>query len=128
MFSGEAVSPLPLLYSLQELQADLERQRRILHNAAILQARDQEERARITAGLASSASENPPSPTTEDVPMGQRDEAMLSVGGPELPPHPIDEPRRPSRPFPDSELPSVRKGRDWQPEAWTPQATRRRGG
>ncbi|KAI0296403.1 hypothetical protein BC826DRAFT_232794 [Russula brevipes] len=35
--------------SLEELRADLERQRRVLHNAAIIQARDQEERARTAA-------------------------------------------------------------------------------
>ena len=131
MSRGDAVLTLPLLYSLQELQADLERQRRVLYNAAVLQARDQEERARISAGSAPSVSENTPLPTTEDIPMGQRDDDTLPVGALEQPSHssrPIDKPRQPSRHSPESELPAVGKGRDWQPETWTPQATRRRGG
>jgi len=110
MFRGEAVSSLPLLYSLKDLQADLERQRRVLHNAAVLQARDQEERARISAALAPPVTENHPSPTTETIPMGQGDGNSQSVRAPELPPHcshPIDGPRQASRPSPDSELPPI---------------------
>jgi NADH dehydrogenase [ubiquinone] 1 alpha subcomplex assembly factor 2 len=121
MFRGEAVSPE---YFLQELQADLERQRRVLHNAAILQARDQEERARVSAVSAPSVAESPPLSTAETIPTGEN---MKRVETPEPPPHsshPIDKPR----PSPNSELPPVGKGRDWQPEAWTPQTTRRRGG
>jgi NADH dehydrogenase [ubiquinone] 1 alpha subcomplex assembly factor 2 len=128
---GPRLYHFTILYLLQELQADLERQRRVLHNAAVLQARDQEERARISAAPTPPVSEIPPLATTEDLPIGQSDEDMLPLGTPELPPHssrPIDKPRQPSRPSPDSELPPVGKGRDWQPEAWTPQATRRRGG
>ena len=120
MFRCEALS-ITILYFLQELRADLERQRRILHNAAVLQARDQEERARIAAAAASPVSEIPPLTTTQDLPIGQRNEDTLPLESPELPPHP-------SRPSPDSELPLVGNGRDWRPEAWTPQATRRRGG
>ena len=131
MSRGDAVSISPLLYTPQELQADLERQRRVLHNAAVLQARDQEERARVSAGSAPSAPENPRLPTTEDIPIGQRDEDMLLAGALEQAPHssrPMDKAGQPSRPSPESELPPVGKGREWQPEAWTPQATRRRGG
>jgi NADH dehydrogenase [ubiquinone] 1 alpha subcomplex assembly factor 2 len=120
-----------ILYFLQELQADLERQRRVLHNAAVLQARDQEERARISAAPAPPVSEIPALATTEDLHIGKRDEDILPLEPPELPPHPsrpIDNSRQSSRSSPDSELPPVGKGRDWQPEAWTPQATRRRGG
>lgn len=130
MFRREALS-ITILYLLQELRADLERQRRILHNAAVLQARDQEERARIAAAPAPPVSEIPPLTTTQDPPMGQKDEGTLPLEAPELPPHPsrrIDKPRQPSHPSPDSELPPVGNGRDWQPEAWTPQITRRRGG
>ncbi|KAI9438685.1 hypothetical protein H4582DRAFT_190507 [Lactarius indigo] len=105
--------------TLEELQADLERQRRVLHNAAVLQARDQEERAHISAASVPSVTETP-SPTPENIPMGKRDENSQSIGASEPPPHS-------SRPSPDSELPPVRKDRDWQPEAWTPQTTRRRG-
>ncbi|KAH9074273.1 hypothetical protein EDB83DRAFT_2355916 [Lactarius deliciosus] len=96
----------------EELHADLERQRRVLHNAAVLQARDQEERARISAASAPLATENSPLPTPENVPMVQRDESSQSL-----------------RASTDSELPPpVGKDRDWQPEAWTPQTTRRRRG
>lgn len=130
-FRGEAVSPSPLLYFLQELQADIERQRRVLHNAAVLQARDQEERARHSAVSAPLVSENPPSPTTENIPMGQRDENTQSVGTPEPQLHssqPIDRSRQASRLSPNSELPPIGKDRNWQPETWTPQSARRRGG
>ena len=129
-FRCEALS-ITILYFLQELRADLERQRRILHNAAVLQARDQEERARIAAAPVSPVSENPPLTTAQDLQIGQRDGDTLPLEAPELPPHPsrpIDKSRQPSRSSPDSELPLVGNGRDWQPEAWTPQATRRRGG
>ncbi|KAH9164849.1 hypothetical protein EDB89DRAFT_2116204 [Lactarius sanguifluus] len=118
--------------TLEELQADLERQRRVLYNAAVLQARDQDERARISAASAPSVTEDPPFLTPENIPMMQRDETSQSVGAPEPPPHsshPIDRPRQAPRPSPDPELPPpVGKDRDWQPEAWTPQTTRRRGG
>ena len=129
-FRCEALS-ITILYFLQELRADLERQRRILHNAAVLQARDQEERARIAAAPVSPVSENPPLTTAQDLQIGQRDGDTLPLEAPELPPHPsrpIDKLRQPSRSSPDSELPLVGNGRDWQPEAWTPQTTRRRGG
>ncbi|KAF8258668.1 hypothetical protein EI94DRAFT_1753950 [Lactarius quietus] len=116
--------------TLEELQMDLERQRRVLHNAAVLQARDQEERARISAD-SPSVSENSPFVTPEDLQMGKGDEDTPPVEAPERQPHssrPIIEPRQPSRPSPDSELPPVGKSREWQPEAWMPQAARRRGG
>ncbi|KAH8987918.1 hypothetical protein EDB92DRAFT_1875029 [Lactarius akahatsu] len=118
--------------TLEELQADLERQRRVLHNAAVLQARDQDERARISAASAPLVTEDPPFPAPENISMVKRDEISQSVGAPEPPPHlsyPIDRPRQAPRPSPDPELPPpVGKDRDWQPEAWTPQTTRRRGG
>ncbi|KAH9172698.1 hypothetical protein EDB89DRAFT_2069372 [Lactarius sanguifluus] len=123
MSLGEAVSPLS---PLQELQADLERQRRVLYNAAVLQARDQDERARISAASAPSVAEDSPFPTPENIPTVQRDENSQSVGAPEPPTHssrPIDRPRQTPRPSPDPELPPVGKDRDWQPEAWTPQTT-----
>lgn len=122
---GARLHLLHHLYFLQELQADLERQRRILHNAAILQARDQEERAHVSAVSAPSVTENPPPPTTENFPTGQRDDNMHSVGAPEQTAYSSQGPRQTSRP---SELPPMGKDRDWQPEAWTPQTARRRGG
>ncbi|KAI9458571.1 hypothetical protein BJY52DRAFT_1212084 [Lactarius psammicola] len=115
--------------SLEELQADLERQRRVLHNVAVLQARDRDERARISAVQAPSVTESPPLPTTENLPMGQRHENTQSVEAPEPPPYSShSKPKQASHPSPVSELPPIGKDRDWQPEAWTPQTTRRRGG
>lgn len=56
---------------------------------------------------------------------------MQWVETPEPPPHslhPIDKLRQASRPSPDWELPPLGKERGWQPEVWTPQTTRKRGG
>ncbi len=118
------------LLPFQELRADLERRRRVLHNVAVLEARDQEERARISAASAPSVTENPPQ-SIEHIQMGKVDEGKQPVEAPEPPPHssrPTDIPRHFSRPSPNSELPPIEKDRDWQPQAWMPQGIRRRGG
>jgi NADH dehydrogenase [ubiquinone] 1 alpha subcomplex assembly factor 2 len=107
---------------------DLERQRRVLHNAAVIQARDQEEHARIAASAP--AKDDKPSPSIpQDVHTRKQDPSLCSSDGLERPPpsseiHDAKQALRPSHGL-SSELPLVGKDRDWQPEAWTPQTTRR---
>ncbi|KAH9979765.1 hypothetical protein BJV74DRAFT_779922, partial [Russula compacta] len=116
--------------TLEELRADLERQRRVLHNASILQARDQEERARISTASAYPVVESPSSSTPQGICTGQQGSSLCSSDGLEGPPpsSQIHDPKKASPPSHTSELPPIGKDRDWQPETWTPQTTRGRGG
>jgi len=113
--------------TLEELRADLERQQRVLHNAAVIQARDQEERARIAAASAPEGNEYSSRSTSQDVRTGKQDPSRYISGGLERPSSEND-PRHASQPSHGPQLPPIGKDRDWQPEAWTPQTTRRRGG
>jgi|SRR5712671_1464900 len=118
-----------LSHNCQELRADLERQRRVLQNAAVIQARDQEghERARIIAAAAPAIAESPSLSTPQGIRTG--DQGFSDVLERPQPSSQIHEERkRASRPSRSPELPPIGKDRDWEPEAWTPQATRRRGG
>ncbi|KAH9962943.1 hypothetical protein BC827DRAFT_1266743 [Russula dissimulans] len=113
--------------TLEELRADLERQRRVLQNAAVIQARDQEERARIIAATAPVMAEDSSLSTPQGIRAG--DEGSSDVLEDPQPSSQIyEEPKRASGPSRGPELPPIAKDRDWQPEAWTPQTTRRRGG
>jgi hypothetical protein len=101
-----------------------------LQNAAIIQARDQEERARITAGSESPAVENPHPSTSQDTRTGEQGSTLCSSDGLEKPPvsphtHDVE---RASQPPHSPGLPPIGKDRDWKPETWTPQTIRRRGG
>ncbi|KAN0116207.1 hypothetical protein V8E52_006264 [Russula decolorans] len=110
--------------TLEELRADLERQRRVLKNAAIIQAKDQEERA-LLAGV-----EDPHPSTLQATRTGEKDSTLSPSDVLEAPPpasHTHDV-KRASQPPHSPGLPPIGKDRDWQPESWTPQATRRRGG
>ena len=109
---------------------DLERQQRVLHNAAIMQARDREERAHISAASAPAVTvDQSPSPSNpQEIHTRKQDPNLCSSDGLERPPpsselHDVKHTLGPSH---SSELPPIVKDRDWQPEAWTPQATRRR--
>ncbi|KAI0315000.1 hypothetical protein OF83DRAFT_1134118 [Amylostereum chailletii] len=114
--------------TLEELRADLVRQRRVLHNATVLEARDREEHARITAAISDPISSAIPSqpPVHESVIASGRlaasgngplptDETVRSAGG---------QGRRPKLP---SDLPLPARDEKWQPQPWAPQATQQRG-
>lgn len=109
---------------------DLERQQRVRHNAAIIHARDQEERARISATSAPALTIDPntPPPTPQEIRSRKHDPDLYSSDGLEAPPpsSELHDVKHTSQPPLSSELPPFLKDRDWQPEAWTPQATRRR--
>ena len=109
---------------------DLERQRRVLHNAAIIQARDQEERARLSAASAPAVmvDQYPSSSAPQEIRSRKLDPNLCpsdALEGP-LASSELHDVKHTSRPSHSSELPPIVKDRDWQPEAWTPQATRRR--
>ena len=129
-FRCRAVRPILLLLDCQELRADIERQRRVLHNAAIIEARDQEERARISTPSESSAVEIPHPSTpqrdgTEEQGSPLRSSDVLKEPPPSPHGHTVE---GPSQPLHSPGLPFIGKDRDWQPETWTPQAIRKRGG
>jgi len=109
---------------------DLERQQRVLHNAAIIQARDQEERARISAASAPAVAidQNTSPSTPQEIRSRKQDPDLCSSDGLEAPPpsSELHDVKHTSRPSHSSELPPILKDREWQPEAWTPQAARRR--
>jgi len=127
-----AVPPILLLLHLQELRADLERQRRVLQNAAIIHARDQDELARISAASAPAVNEDPYPSTLRDIRTAKQDPSLCSSEDLERPPPSSKiydlKHHDASRPSHSPELPPIGKDRDWQPEAWTPQTTRRQGG
>lgn len=130
LFKCEAVLPILLPLDCQELRADLERQRRVLQNAAVIQAKDQEERARISAGSESTVDQNPHPPNLQSIRIEEQGSTLSSSDVLETPPlssHTHDV-KRASRPSQSTGLPPIGKDRDWQPETWTPQAIRRRGG
>lgn len=111
---------------------DLERQRRVLHNAAIIQARDQEERARISASAALAPTvtvgQDPSPSTPQEIRTRKQDSNLCSSDGLEGPPpsSELHDVKHTSQPSHSSELPPIVKDKDWQPEAWTPRATQRR--
>ncbi|KAI0277913.1 hypothetical protein BGY98DRAFT_917573 [Russula aff. rugulosa BPL654] len=116
--------------TLEELRADLERQRRVLQNAAIIQAKDQEERARVSAAFVPAGVEDPHPPTSQGIRTREQDSTLSPSDILEAPPpasHTHDV-KQASQPPLSPGLPPIGKDKDWQPESWTPQATRRRGG
>ena len=125
-----AVPLILLLLDCQELRADLERQRRVLQNAAIIQAKDQEERARVSAAFVPAGVEDPHPPTSQGIRTREQDSTLSPSDVLEAPPpasHTHDV-KQASQPPHSPGLPPIGKDKDWQPESWTPQATRRRGG
>lgn len=130
VFECGAVPPILLLLDRQELRADLERQRRVLQNAAIIQAKDQEERARVSAASVLAGVENPHPSTSQGIRTGEKDSTLSPSDILEAPPHASQthDINRASQPPHSPGLPPIGKDRDWQPESWTPQTNRRRGG
>ncbi|KAI9509042.1 hypothetical protein F5148DRAFT_1283375 [Russula earlei] len=116
--------------TLEELRADLARQRRVLYNASIIEARDREERARISAAAATPITEVPATSTPQGIRTRRQASSPDSFDVLERP-QPSSEThelKRPSLPSHGSALPAAGKDRDWQPAAWTPRTMRRRGG
>ncbi|KAI0044949.1 hypothetical protein FA95DRAFT_1561663 [Auriscalpium vulgare] len=111
---------------MQELRADQERQRRVLHNAAILQARDLEERRSIAAAAVQDAQAALPSPEPA-APQGPTSGALDSSPAPLEPAVPPEAPTAPASTL-HPRAPGGAKDRDWQPEAWTPRSSPQRRG
>ncbi|GLB42359.1 putative accessory subunit of the mitochondrial membrane respiratory chain NADH dehydrogenase (Complex I), that is believed not to be involved in catalysis [Lyophyllum shimeji] len=114
--------------TLEELQADMARQQRVLANAALIEARDRDERAqmlRLEAAERSlaSVSDHPPLPSetaipqeTLQAPLEEPLRKPLRPASEELPPRPEDPPGK------------IDAGAEAEkPEPWAPRATRRRG-
>lgn len=98
---------------IQELQADLARQQRVKINAAILEAKDQEERvkkARLAAPSLHSETERHPPSASQNAPMNQK------LGRPERDQRPEQQTRDPWA--------EALEGSD-EPRSWTPTARRR---
>ncbi|KAA1472058.1 hypothetical protein DENSPDRAFT_838210 [Dentipellis sp. KUC8613] len=111
--------------SLEELRLDAARQRRVLANAAAIDARVQEERAAIASGNATPTSDintsiSNPSSSAEG-PTSMSPTVLEPQTNQNLLPQ-FATPRR------GSKLPAVNKDKDWQPEAWSPRPTQKRGG
>ena len=106
------------------------RQRRVLQNAAIIQAKDQEERARLSAVPVPAGVEDPHLLTSQGIPTGQQGSTLSPPDILETPPPPshTHDVKEASQPPHSPGLPPIGKDRDWQPESWMPRATRRRGG
>ncbi|THH11405.1 hypothetical protein EW146_g8050 [Bondarzewia mesenterica] len=115
--------------SIEELQADLMRQQRVLQKAAIIEARDREELERIAAASAppaeispsitASASADTPSPIDISQPQGSSS-ATARTNVTDISQKQHDDARSKA-----SDLPMPGRDSDWQPEAWNPQAVRR---
>jgi hypothetical protein len=101
-----------------------------MQNAAIIEAKDQEERARISAASESEVVKNLRPSTSQGILTGEQGSTPCSSDVLERPPlssHTHDV-KRASQPSHSPGLPPIGKDRDWKPETWTPQAIRRRGG
>ncbi|OCH87223.1 hypothetical protein OBBRIDRAFT_781977 [Obba rivulosa] len=119
--------------TVQELQADLERQRRVLLNAAIIEARDREERARqqIQGPQETSILDNGAQSSTEAVTQGQ------AASGP---PNPVlkSEPsiQQTQSSLPQDSAKAQMPASPWrrpsgamdEPQPWSPSSVRRGGG
>ncbi|KAH7922763.1 hypothetical protein BV22DRAFT_1037136 [Leucogyrophana mollusca] len=107
----------PNVPTIQELQADVARQQRVRMNAAILEARDQEERARVAridaAPISPSHSSESYIESTE-----VRSHPSLAPEATSIPP-----PREPTSKAPDPW--SKNRTASDEPEAWAPRARRR---
>ncbi|KAI0261588.1 hypothetical protein BC834DRAFT_459221 [Gloeopeniophorella convolvens] len=117
--------------TLDELHSDLERQRRVLHNAAVIAARDQEERGRISAAHAHVEIPEPTF-TSPQITSAVENGGFVEHTAHEVAPAPMasqnaDNPSPGVLPSHSAELPSFGRDKDWQPETWSPQAARRRG-
>ncbi|EIW55209.1 uncharacterized protein TRAVEDRAFT_74104 [Trametes versicolor FP-101664 SS1] len=119
----------------EELLADLDRQRRVLFNAAIIAARDQEEAARITASQQATVSHFQAAPLRQDaeLPKGEapKDEtpAAASAAAPLQPPEATSVEQKAERQEPPAEQFSPwKKPLSDEPHTWQPRASVRRGG
>ncbi|KAI8976715.1 hypothetical protein BD414DRAFT_496333 [Trametes punicea] len=113
--------------TIEELQADLERQRRVLFNAAMIQAREREEAARIAASQQQAAPhlQAPAAQTTHAPPeSGPSDSLEVSPSEPVRRPEQqlVREESAPEQPSPWKPPPPD------EPHSWQPRVTVRRGG
>ncbi|KAI0366829.1 hypothetical protein BV20DRAFT_971339 [Pilatotrama ljubarskyi] len=113
--------------TLEELQADLERQRRILFNVAMIEAREREQAARIAA------SQQPATPHLQ-APSVQKNEPPEEKAAPAQTEQRLSQPS-PTEPRAASErtAPSAERASPWkppppdEPHTWQPRAAVRRG-
>ncbi|KAJ3799971.1 hypothetical protein GGU11DRAFT_775192 [Lentinula aff. detonsa] len=127
--------------SVQELQMDLIRQHRVQHNAALIEASFQQERAQLriqdgaSSGTSSTSSEFQPSQIQD--PLSNSTENSASSSSPSLAPKVSPAPPSESKAIPNPEpspgahrpatsLPKTGSD-EWQPESWAPKLRIRRG-
>ncbi|KAI0356095.1 hypothetical protein OH77DRAFT_1495841 [Trametes cingulata] len=114
--------------TLEELQGDLERQRRILFNVALIEAREREEAARIAA------SQQPAAPHLQEPPV-QTGEPAGEQAAPERAEERASQPgRTESQQAAERSQPPAGQPSPWkppppdEPHSWQPRASVRRGG
>jgi NADH dehydrogenase [ubiquinone] 1 alpha subcomplex assembly factor 2 len=104
---------------LKELKADVQRQQRVLMNASLIEAQDQEERARSRPIGPSDMQEHAPRAkvsSSSESPPNTRDNAPLTSSSHSR----VNPPRRPT-----SDLPNTGPDRTDEPQSWTPRARSR---
>ncbi|KAI0035429.1 hypothetical protein K488DRAFT_43306, partial [Vararia minispora EC-137] len=126
--------------TLAELQTDLIRRQRTLHNAALIEARDREERARIAQANATARLPSPDAQArapafesghTEATSQPSVSTQAASLTTPEPPQGNTKDacarstPRSSAGRFSDLSRPV--RDEKWQPQSWSPEAVRRRG-
>ena len=113
LFLPASLHSFVVMTTLQELQSDLARQRRVQMNAAILEARDKEERER-TARLAQPLESHPrvPEPRSDEAPERRRGEPPVDARSDSVP-TPVRDPWA-----------EVKRGSD-EPQSWTPVVRRK---
>ncbi|KAF8068879.1 hypothetical protein FPV67DRAFT_1668932 [Lyophyllum atratum] len=106
--------------TLEELQADMARQQRVLANVKLIEARDREERAqmlRLEDAATSHVSNRLESETSVPPETVQQPPPLAEAATGEGPP-----------PKPENSLPKMNTGADpYKPETWDPRAARTRG-
>ncbi|KAL6300414.1 hypothetical protein BKA93DRAFT_532367 [Sparassis latifolia] len=119
--------------TLEELQADAERQRRVLLNVAILEARDREERARVQQAEVQATLQAPPLASAS---MPASNTSAAPTAKPNAPPKSVEQPAPGASPEPaeragargqPSDFPFPQPPSD-EPQSWSPRTIRRGGG
>ncbi|EIM85060.1 uncharacterized protein STEHIDRAFT_122959 [Stereum hirsutum FP-91666 SS1] len=128
--------------SIEELEADIIRQQRVLHNARVIEARIAQER--VQAQLAAMPQPKPQLLLSEErnTPVSSQPTPSVQVGLSQQSPTPeptaqanaVEEPYVPEAPPQQlsyatpkrSGLPKTGKDQDWQPQSWQPAPARKR--
>jgi NADH dehydrogenase [ubiquinone] 1 alpha subcomplex assembly factor 2 len=120
--TGWENGPYLSLLGLQELQADMHRRQRVLMNASLIEARDQEERAgRLLAGISATTPQAVREISDAQVTTTSPSQQLPSAARKDEAASPLPDPTH--RPL--NNLPKTGPDRSDEPQSWTPRSLSR---